>query len=80
MRAPLMSTYPASAIRLPWGATALTTRSRRLQSRQRPGMHEMQESLGHASVTTTQRYTHLEVEDLQAQVAGLPANHSGDIG
>jgi hypothetical protein len=25
-------------------------------------------------VTTTQRYTHLEVEDLQAQVADLPAN------
>jgi site-specific recombinase XerD len=37
-------------------------------------MHEMQESLGHASVTTTQRYTHLEVKDLQAQVAELPAN------
>ena len=30
--------------------------------------------LGHAWVTTTQRYTHLEVEDLQAQVAELPAN------
>lgn len=25
-------------------------------------------------VTTTQRYTHLEVEDLQTQVADLPAN------
>jgi len=30
--------------------------------------------LGHAWVTTTQRYTHIEVEDLQAQVAELPAN------
>jgi hypothetical protein len=26
-------------------------------------------------VATPQRYTHLEVEDLQAQVADLPANH-----
>jgi integrase/recombinase XerC len=34
----------------------------------------VQELLGHAWVTTTQRYTHLEVEDLQAQVADLPAN------
>jgi len=28
----------------------------------------------HAWVTTTQRYTHLEDDDLQAQVAQLPAN------
>jgi hypothetical protein len=27
-------------------------------------------------VTTTQRYTHIEVEDLQAQVADLSANRS----
>jgi len=26
------------------------------------------------------RYTHLEIEDLQAQVADLPANHSGGVG
>jgi site-specific recombinase XerD len=38
----------------------------------------VQELLGHAWVTTTQRYTHLGVEDLQNQVADLPANrHHG---
>jgi len=31
-------------------------------------------------VTTTQRYTHLEVEDLQAQVAELPANERQAVG
>jgi site-specific recombinase XerC len=34
----------------------------------------VQELLGHAWVTTTQRYAHLEVDDLQAQVAELPAD------
>jgi site-specific recombinase XerD len=33
----------------------------------------VQELLGYAWVTTTQRYTQLEIEDLQAQVAALPA-------
>ena len=42
--------------------------------RARPNLRAVQEVLGHAWVTTTQRYTHLEVEDLQAQVADLPAN------
>ena len=45
----------------------------------------MQELPAHAWVTTTQRYTHLEVDALQDQVAGMRANptpttRSGGIG
>jgi integrase/recombinase XerC len=44
--------------------------------RARPNLRAVQGLLGHAWVTTTQRYTHLELEDLQEQVAGLPASRS----
>jgi hypothetical protein len=54
-----------SAVRHTFAAHAL---------RARPNLRAVQELLGHAWVTTTQRYTHLEIEDLQAQVAELPAN------
>ncbi len=40
--------------------------------RARPNLRAVQELLGHSWVTTTQRYTHLEMEDLQAQLANLP--------
>jgi len=34
-----------------------------------------QELPGHSSVTTTQRYTHMEADGLRQQVAELPGNH-----
>jgi site-specific recombinase XerD len=42
--------------------------------RARPNLRAVQELLGHSSVTTTQRYTHISAEDLQAQVAELPGS------
>jgi site-specific recombinase XerD len=37
----------------------------------------VQELSGHFSVTTTQRYTHMDADDLRQQVAGLPGNGFG---
>jgi site-specific recombinase XerD len=41
--------------------------------RARPNLRAVQELLGHSSVTTTKRYTHMDAADLQTQVADLPA-------
>ena len=40
----------------------------------RPNLRAVQELLGHSSVTTTQRYTHMDADDLRRQVAELPGN------
>jgi len=34
----------------------------------------VQELLGHSSVTTTQRYTHMDTDNLRQQVPEMPAN------
>jgi site-specific recombinase XerC len=60
------------------GLSHLTGVPSRLDAR--TNTRAIQELLRHACVTTTHRYTCLEIEDLQAQVAGLPANRLQPIG
>lgn len=45
----------------------------RVEARKRRAAQEL---LGHSSVATTQRHTHMNAEDLREQVAGLPASRS----
>jgi integrase/recombinase XerC len=42
--------------------------------RARPNLRAVQELLGHSGVTTTQRYTHMDADDLRRQVAESPGN------
>jgi len=42
--------------------------------RARPNLRAVQKLLSHSSVTTTQRYAHMDADDLRRQVAELPAN------
>jgi site-specific recombinase XerD len=48
--------------------------------RARPNLRAVQELLGHSSVTTTQRYTHMDADDLRRQVAELPGNRLPPLG
>ena len=58
------------------GAQVLDAATLDLQSalRARPNLRAVQELLGHSSVTTTQRYTHMDADDLRQQVAELLGN------
>jgi hypothetical protein len=63
---------------LEWSRAAkhrLTKPEDAVNARSRPNLRAVQELLGHAWVTT-QRSTHLDVDDLQEQMAEMPASHS----